>query len=322
LTAGRVVDGDAVVIGAGVIGLSTAIVLAEAGRPVRILAAAPPQQTTSRAAAAIWTPSDADPRERVEHWGLQTLATLRELAGVPESGVHLAHGTLAWPVAAEPPALERFPGSAPVPCAPPGAGGLAGAVRLQLPLVDMPRYLEYLQQRARAAGATIELRELASLAPAAALAPVLVNCSGMGARALAGDNAVRAVRGQHVVVENPGVEEFFLEEWSPGQHEWTSWWPHAGTVVIGGLAGEDDERLAPDLAASARMLARAAEREPRLRGARVLEHRVGLRPTRAVIRVDEERIGEARCVHAYGHGRSGVSLSWGCAHEVASLLAG
>ena len=30
----------------------------------------------------------------------------------------------------------------------------------------------------------------------------------------------------------------------------------------------------------------------------------------------------ARCVHNYGHGRSGVSLSWGCAQEVLRLRLG
>jgi len=40
---------DALVIGAGVIGLTSAICLAESGMEVRIVAAAPPQETTSRA---------------------------------------------------------------------------------------------------------------------------------------------------------------------------------------------------------------------------------------------------------------------------------
>lgn len=45
---------DVVVVGAGVIGLTSAICLAEDGMDVRIVAAAPPQETTSRAASAMW----------------------------------------------------------------------------------------------------------------------------------------------------------------------------------------------------------------------------------------------------------------------------
>ena len=53
----------------------------------------------------------------------------------------------------------------------------------------------------------------------------------------------------------------------------------------------------------------------------LLEHRVGARPTRATIRVEEE-VGEdgTVVVHNYGHGGAGVTLSWGCAEEARALL--
>ncbi|MDX6421029.1 MAG: hypothetical protein QOG28_5649, partial [Trebonia sp.] len=47
---------DAVVVGAGVVGLTTAISLAEAGLATRIVTAAAPAATTSAAAGAIWGP--------------------------------------------------------------------------------------------------------------------------------------------------------------------------------------------------------------------------------------------------------------------------
>ena len=56
---------------------------------------------------------------------------------------------------------------------------------------------------------------------------------------------------------------------------------------------------------------------PQLRGARVLQHRVGLRPVRPAVRI--ERVGDV--VHCYGHGGSGVTLSWGAADEVVGLAA-
>ncbi|MHC3430376.1 FAD-dependent oxidoreductase, partial [Streptomyces sp. DT18] len=76
-----------------------------------------------------------------------------------------------------------------------------------------------------------------------------------------------------------------------------------------------------DQEAAAGILARCAAVEPRLAGARVLEHRVGARPTRAAGRVEEERAtGGARVVHNYGHGGAGVTLSWGCAGEVLDVV--
>jgi D-amino-acid oxidase len=48
---------------------------------------------------------------------------------------------------------------------------------------------------------------------------------------------------------------------------------------------------------------------------------VGLRPTRNEVRLEEQAgTGPARLIHNYGHGGAGVSLAWGCAHEVATLI--
>jgi D-amino-acid oxidase len=52
---------------------------------------------------------------------------------------------------------------------------------------------------------------------------------------------------------------------------------------------------------------------------------VGLRPARPSVRLEEERLAHgagqvSRVVHCYGHGGAGVTLSWGCADEVASLV--
>ena len=58
--------------------------------------------------------------------------------------------------------------------------------------------------------------------------------------------------------------------------------------------------------------------EPALRGAPVLEHRVGLRPERPAIRLEVDP-GEPRVVHNYGHSGIGVSVSWGCADAATAL---
>jgi D-amino-acid oxidase len=57
---------------------------------------------------------------------------------------------------------------------------------------------------------------------------------------------------------------------------------------------------------------------PALARARVLSHRVGLRPARPATRL--ERVGDV--IHCYGHGGAGVTLSWGCADEVTALAGG
>ena len=47
---------------------------------------------------------------------------------------------------------------------------------------------------------------------------------------------------------------------------------------------------------------------------------VGLRPSRSEVRLEVEVITGRTIVHNYGHGGAGVTLSWGCADEVASLV--
>jgi D-amino-acid oxidase len=306
---------EALVIGAGVSGLTSALCLADAGHAVRIRTAAPPQKTTSRVAGAMWGSTFAGPADKVGGWASASLDAFRELASHPDSGVVIGSGTLASSAGLEPPP-QLFPGvEIRRTEAPPG---FATAFRVTLPIVDMPRYLDHLVARLERAGVVIELEPIASLAEAASEAPTVVNCAGLGARELVPDPTVRPVRGQHLVVENPGVDEFFMTE--PFGPAWTSLFPHRDRVVLGSVAQEDDWDTEPRESDAERILEGCATIEPRLRDARVLEHQVGLRPARETVRVEAEPLGAARVVHNYGHGGTGVGLSWGCAREVVALV--
>jgi D-amino-acid oxidase len=57
--------GQVLVAGAGVVGLTAAIRLREAGVDADVVARDPPLATTSAVAAALWYPYRAFPRERV-----------------------------------------------------------------------------------------------------------------------------------------------------------------------------------------------------------------------------------------------------------------
>ena len=49
---------------------------------------------------------------------------------------------------------------------------------------------------------------------------------------------------------------------------------------------------------------------------------MGLRPGRREVRVETIPDAQGRpVIHCYGHGGSGVTLSWGCAEAVAALTA-
>lgn len=308
---------DAVVLGAGVIGLTSAVCLAESGLAVECWSAEPPQRTTSRVAGALWAaPPLEDPDGSLARWAGDSLAAFRELAGEESSGVRIAHGVVASQHSATEP-REMFPGVQLRAAHPPQ--GYVAAFELDAPLIDMPRYLGHLQRRVQAAGTAIVTRRVGSLAEPAAHAPLIVNCSGLGARELVPDDSMEPVRGQHVVVENPGLEEFFMEDRGP--QEWACWFPHGERVVLGGVAQPGACDPSPDADVSSGIIERCAALEPRLADARVLEVQVGMRPSRPSVRLEAESLAGARCLHNYGHGRSGVSLSWGCAAEVLRMAA-
>jgi len=303
---------EVIVLGAGVMGLTTAVCLAEQGLQVQIRTREAPSATTSAVASAMIGPSFAaadDPLGIRERVGIEELTML---AAVDGTGVALRRGRLVSRQAGPlPPGVEL--------CAPAELpAGFAAGFWATLPLVDMPVYLDYLVQRLAAAGGQLELAEVESLSELADQAPLLANCTGLGARELVPDPSVHPVRGQQIILDNPGLEEFFIE--APFGPAWTAYWPHPDHVVLGSTAVEDDDNLEPSPALAEEILRRCIEVEPRLRQAQVRGHQVGLRPGRPSVRLEAEQVGNSRCVHNYGHGGSGVTLSWGCAREAAAIL--
>ena len=313
---------EVVVIGCGVIGLSTAVRLRESGLDARIVAAAPPAETTSAVAAAIWYPYRAYPEGDVLRWGRSTFEVLRELAAAPETGVRMREGLeLRRERAGDPwwagavPGVRRCTGEE-LP------SGYREGHAFVVPVVEMPVYLRYLQDRFAAAGGRVERRVVARLDEFAGEASVVVNCAGLGAKGLVGDDSMAPIRGQVVRVRNPGLDRFFLDEDDPEGVTYIV--PRSRDCVLGGTAEEGDWGTEPDPGTAAAILRRCSALEPRLAGAEVLGHGVGLRPGRPEVRLGREagdgQDGQPLLVHNYGHGGSGVTLSWGCAEEAVRLV--
>jgi D-amino-acid oxidase len=313
---------DVVVVGAGVVGLTTAISLAEAGVPTRVVAAEPPSRVTSVAAGAIWGPVTCGPADRCYEWSRTGLQVLSALADEPNTGVHPLHGReVAATVASPPEWMDLLPqvrilGAGELP------DGFLSGWSFTAPAVNMPVYLEYLLNRYADLGGTVGYAAVPSLA--AVDAPGVVNCTGIGARALTGDDSLVPIRGQVVVAENPGIEEFYIDHGTPGDPDYVYAFPHNDVIVLGGTAHQGASDLAPRPEISARIMRDCAAVFPALRGARVIAERVGLRPYRPEVRLEAETLPGGRTLwHNYGHGGAGVTLSWGCAREITSaVLAG
>ncbi|MFF8837204.1 NAD(P)/FAD-dependent oxidoreductase [Streptomyces sp. NPDC015130] len=317
-------DSDVIVVGGGVVGLTTAVTLAERGLRVRIWSRDEVTATTSAVAGALWWPYRIEPAAEAGAWALASLRVYGELAADPErTGVRWVAGVHAdvvldalGPWAKEVPGLRQL-----APEEVPGAYGTGLAARL--PLIDMPVHLQWLRGRFEAAGGVFERRTVTGFAEAAARAWVVVDCTGLGARELAPDAGLLPVRGQLVLVENPGVEEWFTAA-DEEAGETTYFFPQPGRLVLGGTAEEGSERLDADPATAEAIVARCARVRPEIAGARVLGHRVGLRPARASgVRIEAVTLpGGGRLVHHYGHGGAGVTVAWGCAERAAELVGG
>jgi len=310
---------EVLVIGGGVAGLTAAIVLAEAGYVVQVAARELGEGTTSAVAAAFWYPYHAYPEDQVTRLAAVSLGRFSALAGAePGAGVLRLEALEVFPAPVAAPAwssaAEDF--QAVDPSALPA--GFRGGYRFRTAVIETSIYLEWLRTRALARGVTIVHRTLASLDEALAACPQVINCAGLGARELAADPSLHAVRGQIVRVDNPGLERVMIDEHSGPAITYIV--PRSRDVVLGGTSEAHQEDRSPDPEHTRQILARCVALEPRLAGARVRSVAVGLRPARPSLRLEAETRNNGLVVHNYGHGGAGVTLSWGCAEAVLALL--
>lgn len=206
--------GPVAVVGAGVMGLSTARLAQQRGHPATIYTAALPPDTTSNIAGGqIHPASHFRPNAVNDAWRAQYAAAMafswrrfQLLVGddygvrwVPtyESGSGPPSQFLAPYYAG----FEQLEGAAnPFP---------GGPVRLYHTMyVETGRYLRKLTEDFLTAGGRIEVRSFASPAEIASLPERTVfNCTGLGARALFGDEGMEPMRGQlAVLLPQPEVQ--------------------------------------------------------------------------------------------------------------------
>ncbi|WP_330230053.1 FAD-binding oxidoreductase [Nocardia sp. NBC_00508] len=312
-----------VVLGSGISGLSTAAELLRDRHEVTVVSAAPITATTSFLAAAVWFPTAAGPADRVGAWSDTTFEHLAALAAAGAPGVRMCESMALHRDEPAIPAWSRsvrsFRAAAPGELPP----GYRFGFRFAVPLVEMPTYLPFLSAQVDAAGARRVLRTVHRLDDLAGLSPdVVVNCAGLRAAELAGDPDVYPIRGQIVRVTNPGLSVSIRDEAHPLGRAYVH--PRAADCVLGGSLepGEWDTAPDPDLTRS--ILRRCRDLAPALAESEVLETLVGLRPGRGEVRLelDTAVLPGIPVVHNYGHGGSGITIGYGCALEVAALVAG
>lgn len=308
------------VVGGGVSGLTTALVLRRRGHEADVVAAAPGTASTSVYAAAIWWPVFDEPRDLVTAWARRGLGVFEGLVDDPAAGVQIIqiteyadhpismHGWDEWIPGFRALRTDELP------------AGRAAGVTMTVPQVTPTVYLPWLEDRLEETGGTVTITgaPLASLDDLFAGADIVVNCTGVGARDLVGDTSVHPIRGQVVAVRDPGVTAGWIDE--SGGPDIVYVFPRTNEVILGGTRWPEVWDDTPDEVQTARILAEAKQICPGLRTDDVIEARVGLRPGRPTVRLETEQTPAGTVVHNYGHSGNGYTLSWGCAEAVADLI--
>jgi D-amino-acid oxidase len=308
------------IVGAGVSGLTCAVVFAERGYRTAIFAREIGQRTTSGAAAALWFPYDAEPAHKVIGWALETYKVLVDLSGDVRTGVSMIE-------------LDQFSRTNEIPI-PDWARSLGSSViptrveesltvfrsgfALNVPLMDTTIYLDYLANRFIKAGgeinANVQFKKLEAVDPKFEL---VINCAGIGARELVDDIDLEPHRGQVAIV--PKIDNLscaIVCDDPPLMYAI----PRANDCVFGGT-NEISDNLAIDSKSTARIVGECSC-TLKIDSPTVLAERVGLRPfRRSGVRLERQHLRDGRSViHNYGHGGSGFTLSWGCTEKVLALV--
>ena len=303
------------VVGAGVSGLSCAVKLLEAGHEVVVISDRFSPDTVSDIAAAIWYPFLTAPADRADGWGIATYAELERLSErEPQSGVRMRDGREYLRQAVDPPewsediAAFRILDDSEIP------EGYVFGWQFRAPVIEMQLYMPWLRSRVEALGGSFVQSFVEDLSEVSG--EVIVNCVGLGARELCGDEEVRPARGQVIFIDqDPGIGHF---DQQPETLTYTI--PRSDVTVLGGTAQVDDWGMDIRAEDNDLILSKVEALWPELDRSRIIGGAVGLRPSRSEVRLEVEYIDERKVVHNYGHGGAGVTLSWGCAEEVANLV--
>ncbi|MEQ1929689.1 MAG: FAD-dependent oxidoreductase [Parvularculaceae bacterium] len=253
----------AAIIGAGVIGLTTALSLAHNGVAVTIYAAEASPHTTSNVAAALWQPTTVFRPDRVGGAFLDQFRfaarvsheVFRREAGDPARGVRWIR---MFDLSDAPGRPQRAEGDDLYPGA---AFDAQSARRFNVPyaeryyamVIDMSVYLPTLMREFDMAGGRIVGRRFSSLEDLVALDEgVIFNCAGYGARALFGDESLRPVRGQITLLKGqPKVDYGYVRDGPSGL---LYMFPRAGAIALGGSMGWGETSLAVNESDKRRML--------------------------------------------------------------------
>jgi glycine/D-amino acid oxidase-like deaminating enzyme len=247
--------GDVAVLGCGVMGLSTARLVQEAGFPVTIYSATLPPDTTSNIAGGQFHPYAVFQAEDVTpEFNAQFLRALDYSWRRFQIMVGDDYGIRWLPTyverdSPEPQLLATFPpinrmlsrAEHPFP--------LDHVDRYDTMYVETGRYLRQMMRDLAIAGGKILVRRFTSASELAGLPEALLfNCTGLGSRVLFNDEELRPARGQLAILE-PQPDIHYALTGGPGYM-----FPRPDGILLGGTFELDQWDATPDPATIARII--------------------------------------------------------------------
>ncbi len=251
---------DCAVIGCGAVGLATARLLQRQGRRVTIYARDLPPDTTSNIAGGQWSPFSVYQEDVADAAFLRQFRRAAELAyrafqdlTTPNYGVRWVDNYF----------LDNQPMMLPsffdnlrhlyphVRSLTPDEHPFAAThvLRFSSMLIEPPIYLPAIMRDVLLAGGRIVVRDFHDPRELAALPePVIVNCTGLGARALFGDLDLFPVKGQLTFLLPQSEVDYIVG----GQGLYMM--PRGDGILLGGTWEEDVWTLEPDPAEAERIL--------------------------------------------------------------------
>jgi glycine/D-amino acid oxidase-like deaminating enzyme len=236
-------------------GLTTARLIQEAGFPVAIYTGARPPNTTSNLAGGQWGPTGHYRESAVTpEWRGQYKAALAvswdrfQKMDAARYGIRwLPTYTEANRVAS--PGLEPYYRGSRMLAPHEHPFALQDIAVYRTMYVEVSRYLAQLEADVLRGGGKIQMRQFATPADVAALPEKLVfNCTGLGARALFGDEELGPIRGQ--IVELASQPEVQYAYTLPNGYMF----PHGSGIILGGTFERDVWEATPEPATIAAIL--------------------------------------------------------------------
>ena len=313
-------------MGCGVSGLSTGICLQESGYAVDIWARELPPFTTSDRAAAVWFPYEVGPPEHVGKWSRATFEAFLDLSMDENSGVYMDDLLMVGHEMAEiePIWAKLLPSDA---WSVVGGNELPSTYmtgyKVMVPFIETPIYMQYLVDRFKGNGGKIGQQAIEDFSDLPNDYAAYVNCTGLGAAALAQDAQLYPILGLTLCgkleAEFPYLAKI-IDDGGPNSIGYIFPRRLSGDVLLGGTAIKGANGEAIDSKMYAEMQARCFNIYPELEQIGVWTSNFGLRPGRIEIRLERDR-ADPKLIHNYGHGGGGFTVSWGCAQEVVRLVA-